>query len=129
MTLRDKALFHQIHPSKLLIDIFSAFVSLYLFWKHNLLLGLMATIIPPVLISIILITFVNLNKYKSSRLGKYLKKHMSPLAQGARLLGFGVMSIGAWEQKQWLILMGLLLIIPAWGYGWVMYRLHLAQNK
>ena len=35
MTLKEKALYHQIHPLKLSTDILASLVSLYLFWLHQ----------------------------------------------------------------------------------------------
>ena len=40
MTLKEKILFHQVHPAKLATDAISAVISLYFFWQHALTLGL-----------------------------------------------------------------------------------------
>ena len=40
MTLQEKILYHQIHPFKLFTDISAEFVSLYLFWRHKLIAGI-----------------------------------------------------------------------------------------
>ena len=51
MTLKEKALYHQIHPLKLSTDILAAAVSLYLFWVHEplpaLVVALRAAARPP----------------------------------------------------------------------------------
>jgi hypothetical protein len=39
MKLKEKNLFHQVHPIKLATDIGAAVISLYFFWKHELVVG------------------------------------------------------------------------------------------
>jgi hypothetical protein len=46
MTLNEKILFHQVHPAKLGTDIAAAVVSLYFFWQHQLMLGLVTHVAP-----------------------------------------------------------------------------------
>lgn len=50
MTPQEKMLYHQIHPLKLATDISAEIVSLYLFWKHKLLAGMLAALVPPVIV-------------------------------------------------------------------------------
>jgi hypothetical protein len=47
MTLKEKILFHQVHPGKLATDIAAAFISLYFFWQHDLIVGLPTHFLPP----------------------------------------------------------------------------------
>ena len=86
MNQKEKILFHQIHPAKLATDIVSAIVSLYFFWQHELLIGLIAHFVPPPVGSFLVIRFAGLEPYKNSRLGRYLVRYMTPSAQGSRLL-------------------------------------------
>ena len=57
MTLKEKALYHQIHPLKLTADIGCEPISLYFFWRHDLALGLATHFVPPIAASLILICF------------------------------------------------------------------------
>ena len=72
MTLREKILFHQMHPAKLATDVLSAVVSLYFFWQHQLFIALLTHFVPPPVASTMVIRFADLEPYKSSRLGAYL---------------------------------------------------------
>ena len=60
MTLKEKILFHQVHPTKLATDIIAAIVSLCFFWQHDLLVGLVTHFIPPPIASAAVIHFANL---------------------------------------------------------------------
>lgn len=46
MTRQERYLYHQIHPLKLATDWGSAFVSLYFFWRHDLLIGPLILFVP-----------------------------------------------------------------------------------
>ena len=122
MTLKEKLLFHQVHPAKLATDIGAAIVSLYLLWQHQLVLGLLTHFIPPPIGSAAVIRFAELDSYKNSRLGAYLVRHMTPIAQAARLAGDLITVGAAWYQSFAGILFGLAVIAAAWSYGWVLGR-------
>jgi hypothetical protein len=87
VTLREKILFHQIHPAKLATDIIAAVVSFYLLWQHALVIGLLMHFIPPPVGSAIVIGFADLEPYKMSGFGTYLARYMTPTAQATRLAG------------------------------------------
>jgi hypothetical protein len=57
MTLKEKVLYHQIHPWKLTADIGCEPLSLYFFWQHDLALGLATHFLPPIAASLILIRY------------------------------------------------------------------------
>ena len=117
MNQKEKILFHQIHPAKLATDIVSAIVSLYFFWQHELLIGLITHFVPPPVGSFLVIRFAGLEPYKNSRLGRYLVRYMTPSAQGSRLLGDLITVIAAWYQSAAGIAFGLVIIVAAWSYG------------
>ena len=75
MDFREKVLYHQIYPGKLLADASASVLSLYFFWRHKPVAALLATVLPPVLASWIIIQRVDLEKYKHSSLGKYLNTY------------------------------------------------------
>ena len=117
MLLRERALYHQIHPSKLAVDILSEPVSLYFLWRHALGLGLLTHFAPPILASAVLMSFGNLERQKSSRLGHYVAEHMTRRVEAARLSGDIVMVFGAWCQSPGVIAAGLCIVGVAWLSG------------
>ena len=121
MTLREKILFHQVHPAKLATDVASAFVCLYFLWQHALIIGLLAHLVPPPVGSAI-VACVELEPYKNSRLGAYLVRYMRPGAQAARLVGDLIMVVAAWFRAPGGIAVGLLIVIAAWSHGLIYHR-------
>jgi hypothetical protein len=117
MTIKEKALFHQVHPAKLATDILAAIVSLYFLWRHDLVLGLVTHFVPPPIGSYLVMRFANLEPYKSSRLGAYLVRYMTGTAQATRLIGDLITVFAAWYHSALGITAGLVLILCAWLYG------------
>ncbi|MEN3379304.1 MAG: hypothetical protein V7604_4659, partial [Hyphomicrobiales bacterium] len=60
MTAREKYLYHQIHPLKLLADFTAALISLYLLWQHRLPIALLVMFALPLIASIFVTQYVNL---------------------------------------------------------------------
>lgn len=117
LTSREKVLYHQIHPAKLCADIAASLVSLYLFWIHELVLGLLGGFVPSLVASAIIIRYANIEKYAVSPLGRYLAKYMSGTMQAVRLGGQFVVWFGAWYHMPWIIGTGLLIVVLAWWRG------------
>ena len=117
VTLKEKVLFHQIHPAKLTTDIAAAVISLYFLWQHDLVIGLLTHFTPPPIASAAVIRFADLDSYKASRLGAYLARYMTPTAQGTRLAGDLITVVAAWYQSPVGILTGLGIVFAAWTYG------------
>ena len=117
MLFREKKLYHQIHPVKLLTDVSTGFFTTYLLWKHNIFWFLLIFILPSVIVSVLLIKFADLKKQKESRFGKYITKYMTPFIEFIRLAGQVVMWIAAWYHAPFIILIGFALIIGAWCKG------------
>ncbi len=117
MTLEEKLLYHQIHPLKLAADIGCEPVSLYFFWKHNLLLGFATHFIPPIVASVLLIRYANLEGRKNSTFGAYIQQHMTKTVEAARFGGDIVMVFGAWFRRGLWIAAGLAAIILGWFSG------------
>ena len=84
MTLKEKILYHQIHPLKLAADIGCEPVSLYFFWKHDLLVALATHYIPPIVASALLIRYGNFEAQKNSAFGAYLQRHMTRAVEAVR---------------------------------------------
>src|SRR5579871_1281628 len=117
MSVREKALYHQIHPIKLATDIIAEIVSLVLFWRHALWLGLAVHVLPPIAASALVIAFVDHEPLKASPLGRYVERHMSRWMQAARLAGDLVMVAGAWLHQPWVIGFGFVIVVGAWARG------------
>jgi hypothetical protein len=122
MSLKEKILFHQVHPAKLMTDFAAAVVSLYFFWQHHLAVGLLTHFVPPPLASVFVIRFTNLERYKNSRLGAYLVRYMTSWAQASRFFGDFVTIFAAWFHSQVGIAAGLIVILAAWSYGLLLRR-------
>jgi hypothetical protein len=122
MTLKDKILFHQIHPAKLATDIAAAVISLYFLWQHQLAIGLATHFVPPPIGSAAVIRFAELEPYKSSGLGAYLGRYMTPTAQATRLAGDLVTVVAAWFQSPAGIVLGFAIVLAAWTYGLLFRR-------
>ncbi len=122
MLLREKALYHQIHPVKLAVDILTEPVSLYLLWRHELAVGLLTHFAPPILASALLISFGDFDKQKASPLGRYIAAHMTRAVEAVRLGGDIVMVFGAWYRSPAMIAAGLALVALAWLSGRIRAR-------
>ena len=117
MTLKEKALYNQIHPLKLSTDILAAAVSLYLFWLHQPLPALLLHFVPPILASMLLIRYADLKPLKDSTFGRYVEKNMTRTIEAVRLFGDLVMIFGAWRHDTLLLVAGLAVIVGAWCNG------------
>jgi hypothetical protein len=117
MTPQEKALYHQIHPLKLLTDASAEVVSLYLFWKRKLMAGLVVLLVPPIIVSTLIIKWVDLEAYKQSAFGRYLRAYMTPFVVMVRLLATVITHLGAWYRRSLLIPLGLIIVLLAWLRG------------
>jgi hypothetical protein len=117
MTTEEKALYHQIHPLKLLADISAEVVSLYLFWRRRLIPGLIAMFGPPVIASALIMGLVDLEPYKRSAFGQYVGTYMTSRVVAVRVLGTVVTHVGAWYRKPALIPLGLSIVLLGWMRG------------
>ncbi len=117
MTLQEKSLYHQIHPLKLFTDWSTGIVALYSLWQHDLITALIIGVVPPVIVSLLLVRFVNFEKYKESRFGKYVSQYMTRTIELIRLAGYAIMAIGAWFHFMLLIPLGLLVVLLGWFRG------------
>lgn len=114
MTLQEKILYHQIHALKLLTDWGTGLLALYFFWGRHLVPALLVAIVPPLVVSGILIRFASLGRYAECRGGRFVKQHMTRARELLRLAGYVVMAAGAWYHLPCLILAGLFVILLAW---------------
>jgi hypothetical protein len=117
MNLKEKYLYHQIHPAKLLMDVGAGIASLYPLWQHELGLALLIMLIPPLIASLLTMRYANLELYKESSFGKYVAEHMTPAVEAIRLAGMVLMAAGAWSRSFAMIILGAAAILGAWGSG------------
>jgi len=125
MTRREKVLYHQIHSLKLLTDWSTGLVSFYLLWRHRPRPAVLVHCVPALVVSSTLVRWADLEPWKQSAFGRYVKDYMSPSMQGLRVAGNVVMSLGAWYRRPALLALGLLLIL----YGWLRGLLVPARGK
>src|SRR5262245_28329861 len=122
MTFQEKSLYHQIHPVKLFTDWSTGLLALYPFWHHKLIVALLIAFLPSILASLIIVRFADLEKYKQSAFGKYVSQYMTRAFEAMRLIGYGIMAVGAWVHVVWAVLLGLLIILLAWLRGVIFPR-------
>lgn len=117
MTRKEKLLYHQIHPLKLLADCTVGFAALPLLWRHRLRAALLVVFIPAILASVLIIRYVDLEPYKRSPFGRYVELYMTKEMQGVRFAGYLIMMLGAWHRKPWLTPSGVLVVLFGWFRG------------
>jgi hypothetical protein len=119
MTREEKVLYHQIHPLKLLTDCTAGFAALPLLWRRRLGAALLVMLVPPVLVSALIIRYVDLEPYKRSAFGRYVEEYMTTEMQGVRLAGYLIMSLGAWHRRLWPLPLGFLVVLFGWFRGMI----------
>jgi hypothetical protein len=117
MNFADKVLYHQIHPLKLGTDILASLVSLYFFWQHKFLVGLILHLVPPIIASLVVIYAVDLEPQRQSAFGQYVKRTMTYRMETTRLIGDIVMVLGSWFRSLPLIGTGLAIVVAGWLSG------------
>jgi hypothetical protein len=117
VTFAERALYHQIHPAKLFADTATALFAIDLFWRHALVPGLIVALLPPLLVSAVLLREADLERYRSSLMGAYLRQFMPPWVQALRLFGVGVAFYAAWYHVPAGVVSGLALAAICWANG------------
>jgi len=117
VTLSERLLYHQIHPVKVGSDVSAALVASMMFWRHRLLVGLAVATIPPAVSSGALIMCADLDPYRHSAAGRYLKRSMTGWMQTLRFVGFAVMLVGSWKHTCRVVAGGIGLILIGWFHG------------
>jgi hypothetical protein len=117
MNFDERVLYHQVHPLKLTTDVCTALVALWLLAAHRLLSAVVVMFVPPILISVALVFFADLGAIRDSSLGKYLSWYVTRAAEAVRLIGMGIMSVGAWQHSWGPIGLGAVSIVAAWTWG------------
>jgi hypothetical protein len=114
---REKLLYHQIHPLKLAVDFSTSFVSTWLFWRHELVLGLLVAWVPSVLATVAMLRWMDFTRERDSQLGSYIARHMTRLAEAVRFGGQFMAWFGAWFFAGWLVVLGYAIVVVGWTYS------------
>ncbi len=113
MELREKVLYHQIHPLKLAADISSGLACLILLWLHILAPAIAIAVFIPVGVSSGVICLADLEALKRSWAGKRMGR-MTGALQAARLAFFILSAVAAWYDDALWMAFGLLSIAAIW---------------
>jgi hypothetical protein len=117
MSFAERALYHQIHPAKLFADIATALIGIDLFWRHELAAGLIIALLPPVLVSAVLVSEGDLERYRSSAMGSYLRRFMPPWVQALRMFSVAFAFYAAWYHVPAGVIGSLALVAACWANG------------
>jgi hypothetical protein len=117
MSFREKILYHQIHPTKIVVDVASGLLSTWLVWTHALVIGMTVAWVPTILASAIMLWRLDFSRQRDSALGRYVAFHMTRVAEAVRMTGQIGMWICAWYHAAWAIAASALVIIFGWTYS------------
>jgi hypothetical protein len=117
MSFAERALYHQIHPAKIFADVATALIGIDLFWRHELVPGLIIAFVPPLLVSAVLVREADLERYRASPMGAYLRRFMPPWVQAVRLFGVALAFYAAWYHVPAGVIGGLALVAICWANG------------
>ena len=114
---RETVLVHQVHPVKFAFDASASLVSNILLWQHRLGPAILARYIPPVVGSVLVINFADLETLKTTPQGRYVLEHMPDEMAVVRLAGDFVTAIGSWRRRPSWIVAGLAIVAVGWSHG------------
>jgi hypothetical protein len=117
MTMKERVLYHQIHPLKLATDILASVVSLYLLWHQMIGAGLLVHFVPPIVASALLLRYANFDVQAQSAFGRYIAQNMTRTIEMIRFFGDLVTVLAAWQQDALLMVLGFAVIVGAWCNG------------
>lgn len=117
MELAERVLYHQIHPAKLVVDVATALGAAALLWQHRLTAALCVGLVPPVVASAVLLRWADLEPYRASAFGRYVRRFMTRRVEFARLVGLVPLWLGAWVRRPVVIAVGAAWIVGCWLWG------------
>ena len=117
MDRRERILYHQLHPVKLFTDVATAIAATALFWMHRPLSALLVGLVPPVVVTAALLQWANLERYRTSAFGAYVRRFMTRWVELARLAGLVPLWGGAWLRRPVIIVLGVVWIVGCWLWG------------
>lgn len=113
----ERLLYHQIHPLKLFTDVMTASTTAGFFWAHRLWLGLLIGWVPSIAVSAALLRWADLEPYRTSAFGRYVRRFMTRRVELARLAGLVPLWGGAWLRRPALMGAGAAWILGCWLLG------------
>jgi hypothetical protein len=119
MEFAERVLYHQIHPVKLLTDVGTAAVAAFLFWSHRAAWALVVGFVPSIAVTVALIRWADLEPYRASAFGRYLRRFMTQRVELARFAGLAPLWGGAWLRRPVVIAAGVVWILGCWLVGLV----------
>jgi hypothetical protein len=117
MDLRERVLYHQIHPLKLATDVGTAIVATGLLWNHHAVIALVVGFVPSMLVTIMLLRWADLERYRDSPFGRYVASFMTRRVEAARFAGLVPLWVGAWWRRPSIIAAGAVWIAGCWLCG------------
>jgi hypothetical protein len=117
MQLEERLLYHQIHPLKLLTDVSTAVAAAALFWGHRPVMAFAIGLLPSAAMTVALIQFADLERYRSSPFGRYVHRFMTRTVEVARLAGLLPFWGGAWLHRPTVMGIGVGWILGCWLLG------------
>src|SRR5512138_2029323 len=114
MELNDRVLYHQIHPIKLLTDIGTAILAAALFWGHRAGTAVLVGFVPSIGVTAALLQWADLEPYRRSVFGRYVRRFMTRRVELARFAGLVPLWGGAWLHRSNLIAAGVVWIVGCW---------------
>lgn len=117
MTSRERMLYQQIHPLKLLTDFGTSFASTGLLWQGQWQYALVAAFLPSIAVTVWLMRFADLRRYRDTALGAYVARHMTTRIVAERIAGQLLVWAGAVTHVAWLLPFGYFVIVLAWLNG------------
>jgi hypothetical protein len=113
----ETVLLHQVHPAKLAFDICASIISNVLLWQHRLGVALLARYVPPVVGSVLVIRYADVEGLRDTPQGRYVLEQMPPASVALRLAGD--VGIGAWRRRPSWMAAGALMVVAGWSHGLV----------
>lgn len=117
MNRDERLLYHQIHPIKLVTDVTTAIVAAVVLWAHRPVAAAVIGIVPSILVSGALLRWADLDRYRRSRFGRYVRRFMTRRVEVARLAGLLPLWGGAWLHRASLVIGGAIWILGCWLWG------------
>lgn len=117
LTRERRILVHQVHPAKLATDIVASVISLAMLWRHQLIAGLAVHYVAPVIGSLAVFRFADVDRMAETSAGGYVLRNMPPVMVALRLAGDTLTVFGAWRRRPAEVAVGLLLVALGWSRG------------
>lgn len=117
MERSERLLYHQIHPLKLFTDVATATAAAGMFWIHRPGLALLIGWVPSIAVSVALLRWADLEPYRTSAFGRYIRRFMTRRVEVARFAGLIPLWGGSWLRRPALIAAGAAWILACWLSG------------